>query len=602
MLLHCLRRLQQRYSSFLRGGSRHPHNGRFNPRMEQLETRLTPADVGVNDFRISDMGIDGNTSYNATDAAVAYNSTNHEYLVVWSADDVGAMADNEFEIFGQRFDAATGTPINAEFRISTMGPNGDDAYDARNPAVAYNSVNNEYLVVWEGDDNNGGMIDEEFEIFGQRLNAATGVQVGTNDFRISGMGPNGDASYDAVDPAVVYNSTDNEYLVVWRGDDNTGALVDGEFEIYGQRLNAATGAAVGINDFRISDVGADGDTAFGAFAPAVAHNSTDNQYLVVWYGDDDVGTQVDGEFEIHGQRLDAAGAEVGGNDFRISTMGPNSDTSYDAFTPAVAYNSVDNQYLVVWSGEEDVGGLVEGEFEIFGQRINAATGAQVGTNDFRISDMGADGDTSFGTLDPAVAYNSATNEYLVVWAGDDNTGGLVANEFEIFGQRINAATGGQVGANDFRLSDMGPDGDTNFNASTPALAYNAGNNEYLVVWSGDDNTGSLVDNEFEIFGQRFSPVDAVPTPPPAPQPPPSVFGVQVRRKGRARVLVFDAFTGSFRGMLAPFPNHRGRLRLESRDVNGDGAADLIVRAVINGKRRHRIYDAVTLGLLPPVLA
>jgi hypothetical protein len=39
-----------------------------------------------------------------------------------------------------------------------------------------------------------------------------------------------------------------------------------------------------------------------------------------------------------------------------------------------------------------------------------------------------------------------------------------------------------------------------------------------------------------------------------------------------------------------------------RDVNGDGAADLIVRAVLNGKRRHKVFDAVTLASLPPVLA
>jgi DNA-binding response OmpR family regulator len=29
-------------------------------------------------------------------------------------------------------------------------------------------------------------------------------------------------------------------------------------------------------------------------------------------------------------------------------------------------------------------------------------------------------------------------------------------------------------------------------------------NEYLVVWQGDDDTGSLVDNEFEVFGQRLA--------------------------------------------------------------------------------------------------
>lgn len=63
----------------------------------------------------------------------------------------------------------------------------------------------------------------------------------------------------------------------------------------------------------------------------------------------------------------------------------------------------------------------------------------------------------------------------------------------------------EVGTNGFRISDMGPDGDTAFTAEDAAVAYNATDNEYLVVWDGDDDTGSLVDEEFEIFGQRLVP-------------------------------------------------------------------------------------------------
>jgi hypothetical protein len=68
---------------------------------------------------------------------------------------------------------------------------------------------------------------------------------------------------------------------------------------------------------------------------------------------------------------------------------------------------------------------------------------------------------------------------------------------------VNAANGAEIGANDFRLSDMGPDGDANYDAWNPAVAYNNTTNEYLAVWSGDDDTGRLVDEEYEIFGQRL---------------------------------------------------------------------------------------------------
>ncbi|MBC8181123.1 hypothetical protein H8E88_08365, partial [candidate division KSB1 bacterium] len=235
-------------------------------------------------------------------------------------------------------------------------------------------------------------------------------EVGTNDFRISDMGPDGNTDYIAQAPDVAYNSTDNEYLVVWSGGDNTGSLVAYEFEIYGQRINAVNGVEVGGNDFRISDMGPDGDDDFDGTKPAVAYNSTNGEYLVVWCGRDVVN-----EDEIYGQRLNAATcAEIGTNDFRISDMGPDGNHAYDAINPDVAYNSANNEYLVVWAGDDS-----DEEWEVYGQRINAVTGAEIGTNDFRISDMGPDGnkDYNVGNSKVGVTYNSADNEYLVVWCG-----------------------------------------------------------------------------------------------------------------------------------------------------------------------------------------
>ena len=50
---------------------------------------------------------------------------------------------------------------------------------------------------------------------------------------------------------------------------------------------------------------------------------------------------------------------------------------------------------------------------------------------------------------------------------------------------------------------MGPNGNTNFAAQRPSLAYNPQALEYLVVWDGDDTTAPLVDNETEVYGQRL---------------------------------------------------------------------------------------------------
>jgi len=112
----------------------------------------------------------------------------------------------------------------------------------------------------------------------QAIALALEGEVGENDVRLSDMGS--DALFDAENPAVAYNSRDDQYLVVWRGDDNSGEMVEGESEIFGQRVDGASGAEIG-DDFRISDMGSDGDPAYDAFAPAVAYNSQAGHYLVV---------------------------------------------------------------------------------------------------------------------------------------------------------------------------------------------------------------------------------------------------------------------------------------------------------------------------------
>jgi hypothetical protein len=374
-----------------------------------------------------------------------------------------------------------------------MGPDGDSDYSAGNPAAVYNSTNNEYLVVWQADDNSGGVVDNDIEIFGQRL-SATGVEIGTNDFRISQAGPDGEGSlFFATRPDVTYNSATNEYLVVWEADLFGGGAGSNENEITGQRLSA-TGTEIGTNDFRISDMGPNGNLNFDAFAASVTYNEIDNQFLVVWTGDDNVGGLVDGEYEIFGQRLNTTGLEIGPNDFRISDMGPDGNTTYFASQPSVVHNTADNEYMIVWEGFDlttpNIG------LQIYGQRLSAA-GVEVGINDFRLSNMEPSGGPTAEF--PVIVFNPTVEEYMVVWQGHGFA--QAADEFEIFGQRLNSS-GIEIGIDDVRLSDMGPDGAPNYNGKYPGLTYGSVSGEYLVVWIGDDT----LPNGFDVvFGQRFAP-------------------------------------------------------------------------------------------------
>jgi hypothetical protein len=328
------------------------------------------------------------------------------------------------------------------------------------------------------------------------------TEVGADDFRISDMGTLGLAqSYLADFPHVAYNPLDNEYLVVWAGDDDVDGNVDNEYEIFGQRIDATTGAELGANDFRISDMGGD-NILYGASFPRVVFNVAQEEYLVVWEGDDNVGGLVNDELEIFGQRLSRTGTEIGADDFRISAMGGTGSTTQKARYPAVAWDATDDEYLVVWVGDRNATSYVE--WEAFGQRLDG-DGSPLG-GELRISDVGIEGSDWYNVYSLDVAYNPAQGEYLVVFEAQDDQPGMEDLGLEILAQRIDADSGTEVGANDYRLSDVGTS--AAYNATLPQVAWDPVSNQYLVVFRADDNVGGLVAHEYEIFGQRLTTLGA----------------------------------------------------------------------------------------------
>lgn len=245
-------------------------------------------------------------------------------------------------------------------------------------------------------------------------------------------------------------------------------------------------------------MGPDGSTLYSVFTPAVSYSTTNNKYLVVWRGDDNTGVLIDNEYEIFGQMIDNSGV-ISGSRICISYMGRNGNINFIPQAPDVTWNSTKNEFLVVWSSDDDTAPMIDNENEIFAQIITNA-GILSGSR-LRVSDMGPNGNTSYGANNPKVAYYALTDEYWVVWHGDDDNTSI-DNENEIFLQRVNSL-GAEVGDNDIRLSYMGTMSTTGFTAQQPAIAYNNTDNKAYVIWYGDDNTSPLVDNEYEIFGQSL---------------------------------------------------------------------------------------------------
>jgi hypothetical protein len=385
-----------------------------------------------------------------------------------------------------------------DFRISDNGPECDSGYETWKPSVAYNQKNDEYLVVWRGRDDQPGMTPDGTEIFGQRIDAATGVEVGDNDFMISTMGGlgNPDPYYSARMPDVAYNPEANEYLVVWSGSHNSKGQLGREYEIFGQLLDGETVDPIG-NAFLISDACGLGNYNCMAWSPAVAYNTVDHEYMVVWTADDEDALLSYTEHEIFGQRLTSTGAEIGVNDFRISYMGGTGDPEYDAIEADITYNPDVNEFLVVWDGDDSTGSLVNGEFEIYCARVPGSSGEPLPQMQSRISDMGGTGIPDYDGVSPAVAYNPTDKEYLVVWSGTEY---LIGSE--IWGQRLYGANAAEIGY-DFAISKMA------YYAAHPGIAYLPGESRYLVVWVGSDDSNGydevyLVEGEDEVFGQYLS--------------------------------------------------------------------------------------------------
>ena len=411
---------------------------------------LAQSQVGDDDFRISNAGPDGSVEHDAAHEGVAYNSDADQYLVVWDADQSvpgdAPLFNGKHEIFGQLLDG-DGTRIGSEFLVATAGGASDPAWDATNPVAIYNSVSDQYLVVYVAPVATNATAAKT-EIFARRV-STNGAPIG-NPIRISRTGIDSNLRRDSREPGVAYNASDNEYLVVWQSEESDmGSRV--EHEIYAQRLNGPTAVPLGA-PIRVSTMGPNGSTAFDAFDPFVTFSERMNEYLIVWRGDDDRGTLVEGEFEIFGQRLRANGLQIGEDDFRVSQMGPAGDPTFRAEDPAVAYDEVADEYLITWTGIDD---LTLGE-EVHAQLITG-TGAVV-RDDFRISDMGPAGNPAFNIDETVVAANPIDGEFLVVWIGEDDRNVLSVDEREVYAQRIATTSGAEIGIDDARLSSMGPDG------------------------------------------------------------------------------------------------------------------------------------------------
>lgn len=200
------------------------------------------------------------------------------------------------------------------------------------------------------------------------------------------------------------------------------------------------------------------------YLPAVAYNWKHHEYLVVWHTTWTIGTR-----DIRAARISDTGQV-------LSTFTVYEHPTRDSAQPSVAYDPVNDRYLVVWIFDAIGNGS---DWDLYG-RLIPWDGPGAGLNEFAISTWGTH------QWNPQVAYGRAVEEFLVVWMNEFQAG---APPVYISGRRVKAADGSFPGSTtDLTISH------TAQNRVNPDLTYNLARNEYLVVY----------DNAVDIFGIRLT--------------------------------------------------------------------------------------------------
>lgn len=252
---------------------------------------------------------------------VAYNTNRDEFFVVWH--DVSFQGRT---VMGKRLDRWGNT-----IGLYTIAYNSTN--DSAQPTVAYDPVNDRYLVAYIRDFPGDG---SDWDLYG-RLVPWNGPDGSLTEFPIVTWGTH------QWNPRAAYASTEQEFFVTWWNEDQTGAVAS---YISGARLSPTTGATVG-STLTIAS-GTD-----PRFTPDVAYNRARNEYLIVYT------LFTGGQGDVYAVRMNAGGSILGTGEFGVAAW-PDAEES-----PKVAASPTANKWAVVWHSQVDVN-----DTEIYARFVN----------------------------------------------------------------------------------------------------------------------------------------------------------------------------------------------------------------------------------------
>jgi hypothetical protein len=244
---------------------------------------------------------------------IAYNSVDDEFLVVWTEQGVREPeGPSLYGIVAQRFSS------QGEKIASSFNPAGDPVGKTiLIPTPECNIFTSEYLIAYT-------MSGVGFDEFGSIINH-TGTVL-KDPFPIS------EKDRSQMHSSVAFNTVDREFFVVYNSSES------GSPDIKGVILDE-DGTPV-TDELMIND--AEGDQ----YNPYIVYNPTDNTYLINWEDFRNVPTwQENGE--IYGALLDSDGSVLVNDIAMIDDFGEPDEG--DQRHNQIAYNSDKNEFFVCWS-------------------------------------------------------------------------------------------------------------------------------------------------------------------------------------------------------------------------------------------------------------
>jgi hypothetical protein len=329
------------------------------------------------------------------------------------------------------------------------------------PNIAYNSVDNEFLVVWYTTITRKEDGQKIFSFHGQRM-SPEGKLLGKT-ISLAAAGPD-----KKILPILTYNPSANQYMVSFTMEQKTTGQ-DPFIILLDSRGKVLSGPAC------LSS------TPTNASHAVVVFNAKRKQYLVA-YND-----SRNGNADIFGVILSEDGSIIK-QDFAISSA------KGDQINPYVCYNPTDDKYLVNWEDFRHVKHWKEPS-NIYGALLDGQGNIIAGDIPM-MEDHGLDdeGDQRHNTI----AYNPTKNEFLVCWM--DARPSL--SNLGIVGKIIKSD--GSISASSFIIADaQGPQ-------IFPQVMYNEKRAMYLVIWDDGRNDDPdkywrTVEN-WDVYGTWLTPL------------------------------------------------------------------------------------------------